>query len=171
MSSHKDIARRIAREGALGFEPVVRSTEKRLYRVALRILGRASDAEDAVQEAYLRAFDALLDGNYDERLRLEAWLIAIVSRIAIDMLRKRSVRDKSALDFVAAAGLSEETLTGVLEVGRWLDELPPDQRAAVVLRFFEEMTNAEVADALGVSEGAVEQRIIRARASLRRREP
>ncbi len=171
MSSHKEIARRIAREGALGFEPIVRSTEKRLYRVALRILGRASDAEDAVQEAFMRAFDALLEGKYDERLRVEAWLVAIVSRVAIDVLRRRSVRDKADLDYVSTTGLSEDTLTSVIEVGRWLEQLPPDQRAAVVLRFMEEMTNAEVAVALGVSEGAVEQRIIRARASLRRREP
>lgn len=171
MSSHKDIARRIAREGALGFEPVVRATEQRLHRVALRILGRASDAEDAVQEAYLRAYDALLEGKYDERLRIEAWLVAIVSRVAIDLLRRRTVRDKADLEYLTTTGLSEETLAGVIEVGRWLEDLPPDQRAAVVLRFMEEMTNAEVAAALGVSEGAVEQRIIRARASLRRRDP
>lgn len=180
MSSQRDLARRLAREGAAGFEPVVRASERRLYRVALRILGRAADAEDAVQEAFLRAYDALLEGRYDERLRMEAWLIAIVSRVSIDMLRRRAVRAPadvelellSELDTQAArrGSLDEATLHGVLDVARWLQELPPDQRAAIVLRFMEDLTNAEVALALGVSEGAVEQRIIRARASLRRRE-
>jgi len=156
-------------QGIAAFEPVVRAAAPRLYRVALRILGSGADAEDAVQEAFARAFDALKAGRYDERMRMEAWLVTIVTRVCIDSLRGRRAKDEVGAETSAATGLPEEQRLALVELSRWMEGLPPDQRAAVVLKFMEEMTSAEVAAALGVSEGAVEQRILRARAMLRKR--
>lgn len=171
MDSPRALAERIAKVGACGFEPVVRAMEGRLYRVALRILAQPAEAEDAVQDALLRAFDALSEGRFDERERLEAWLLTIVTRVCIDALRKRRVRGTAeAPSFGPAPHLDEDQLAAMIELGRWLEGLPPDQRAAVVLRFMEGLTSREVAAALGVSEGAVEQRVLRARASLARKE-
>lgn len=155
-------------QGIAAFEPLVRAAAPRLYRVAVRITGSAADAEDAVQEAFARAFDALKAGRYDERLRMEAWLVTIVTRVCIDSLRARRENGELAPE-AAAVGLPEEQRLALVELSRWMEGLPPDQRAAVVLKFMEEMTSAEVAAALGVSEGAVEQRILRARAMLRKR--
>lgn len=157
----------------VSFAPIVRSTSARLYRVAARILGSAADAQDAVQDAYVRAYDALQQDRYDERLRMEAWLVTILTRVCIDMLRTRKVRADEGLRQTSALpqipDAEENQALALMELSRWLEALPPDQRAAIVLRFMEGMTSAEVGVALGVSEGAVEQRILRARATLRKR--
>lgn len=171
MTGPREIAERIAALGVAGFGPVVRATEARLFRIALRILADAADAEDAVQESYMRAFDALSRGRYDEQLRVEAWLVTIVTRVSIDTLRSRKRRPQASDDEPhSQRALSEDQLAAVVELGRWLNELGPDQRAAVVLKYMEGMTSAEVAAILGVSEGAVEQRLLRAKAALKRRE-
>ena len=179
MTGPREIAERVAAQGIVGFGPIVRATEARLYRIALRILANASDAEDAVQESYTRAYDALLRGRYDEQLRVEAWLVTIVTRVSIDALRSRKRLPPSARhpagsssddEPASSRALSEDQLAAVMELGRWLNDLVPDQRAAVVLKYVEGMTSAEVASVLGVSEGAVEQRLLRAKAALKRRE-
>lgn len=170
MRSPRELAEHLVKEGPAGFEPTVRATEVRLFRVALRILTDEAEAEDAVQEAYLRAYDALLEGRFGVGDRLEAWLVTIVTRVAIDTLRRRRVRQVTPEVVRPSSALSEDQLAAVIELGRWLEGLPPDQRAAVVLRFMEGLTSREVAEALGVSEGAIEQRILRARAALHRKE-
>jgi RNA polymerase sigma-70 factor, ECF subfamily len=169
--SPREIAERIAAQGVSGFGPVVRATEARLYRIALRILADPADAEDAVQESYTRAYDALSRGRYDERLRVEAWLVTIVTRVSIDAQRSRKRQPQGSDDEPRSQRtLTEDQLAAVVELGRWLSALAPDQRAAVVLKHMEGMTSAEVGAILGISEGAVEQRLLRAKAALKRRE-
>ncbi len=170
MPSYRAIAEWIATQGPGGFGPVVRSTQHRLYRVALRILADAADAEDAVQEAYLRAFDAICGGRYDERTRIEAWLVTIVSRVAIDALRSRKVRALESESLPPGPPeMGEDQLCALVELEQRLSDLSPEQRVLVVLKFMEGLTSAEVGDVLGISEGAVEQRLLRARATLKRR--
>ena len=139
----------------------------------MRLLANRAEAEDAVQEAYLRAYDALQSGRYEDRARMEAWLVTILTRVAMDALRSRKVRESSlpSVDVAELAwpGATEEQIVAILEIDRWLGALPPDQRAAVVLKEFEGLTSAEVGLALGVSEGAIEQRLLRARATMKRR--
>lgn len=152
------------------FVATLRATTPRLFRVAMRLVGRRAEAEDAVQEGSLRAYDAIVAGRYDDRLAMEAWLVAIVSRVCIDMLRRRKVRAETESG-VDPASVRWDTATdaqvgAALELGRWLEALPIDQKAAVVLKYFEGMTSREAAVALGVTEGAIEQRLIRARAKL-----
>lgn len=151
------------------FVTTLRASTPRLFRVALRMLGRKAEAEDAVQEGSLRAFDALAAGRYDERLAMESWLVAIVTRVAIDMLRRRKVRaEDDAIDPASVRWdtATDEQVAAAMEIERWLGSLPHDQRAAVVLKYFEGMTSREAAVVLGVSEGAIEQRLIRARSKL-----
>lgn len=152
----------------------LRASTPRLFRVAMRLLGRRAEAEDAVQEGSLRAYDAIALGRYDDRLAMESWLVAIVTRVAIDMLRRRKVRAETESG-VDPASVRWDTATdaqvgAAIEIGRWLADLPVDQRAAVVLKYLEGMTSREAALVLGVSEGAIEQRLLRARARLMGRE-
>jgi RNA polymerase sigma-70 factor (ECF subfamily) len=165
------LAERLAREGVDALAPVVERSTPRLFRAAMRLLGRRAEAEDAVQEAFVRALRALQAGRYEERLRLEAWLVTIVTRVAIDMRRRERRRPTTEAEEAAVhdGGAGGERLARALELARWLDALPPEQREAVVLKYFEGFTSAEVGVALGVSEGAIEQRLLRARATLRRR--
>ena len=154
MSDLEEAARRVATGDRRAFEEIVRATQAPLLRTAMRILGTRAEGLDALQDAYLRAFDALSGGSFDGRAQVSSWLYRIVVNAALDSLRARRRRD--------------EAHVALRQLARMMDDLPPDQRAALVLRELEGLSNAEVAEALDASEGAIEQRLIRARATLRR---
>lgn len=137
------------------------------------MLGQLAEAEDVVQDAYVKAFDALSAGKFDGRSRVETWLYRIVTRQAIDALRARKRRPKPTdvgLDVATDAHLAIESRVALAELDAWLSVLPDDQRAALVLSTLEGLSNAEVARVMDCSEGAVEQRLVRARATLRNQE-
>lgn len=175
-----DIASRVARGDLESFERLLRSSVDRLFRLAARMLGSRSEAQDAVQEASLRAFQALQSGRFVERTSLDAWITRILTNVCIDVLRARRTAPPAmalheateANDLVAISSMSPDSIEKSLvlrEQLAWLDVLPPEQRAVIVLRHLEGLSNAEVANVLQISEGAVEQRLIRARASLRKK--
>jgi RNA polymerase sigma-70 factor (ECF subfamily) len=154
------------------FQEVVDATSARLVRLSARMLGNMADAEDVVQEAYVKAYRSLLDGQFDRRSKVETWLYRIVVNAAIDARRKRARRETSlemAQDMAAAADSPIEARLALVEIADWLGALPPDQQAALVLKVVEGRESAEIAEILGCSEGAVEQRLVRARAALRQR--
>jgi RNA polymerase sigma-70 factor, ECF subfamily len=158
------------------FRDVVGATSRALFRTAVRIVGSEAEAQEVVQDAYLRAFEALRDGQWQSSTRAQAWLLRIVTHGAIDLLRRRKARPQPMaedpsrdVDALADDGCGGERRIRMRELFRWLDELAPDQRAAVVLRHLEGLSNTEVARILQISEGAVEQRLLRAKAALRRK--
>jgi RNA polymerase sigma-70 factor (ECF subfamily) len=169
----REAALRVARGDAESFSVIVDASADRLFRLATRMLGQGSDAQEAVQEAYLRAFQALATGRLDDRGSVQGWLTRIVANHCIDLLRQRGSRpaevtlEKAPRDAIEAP--EQEDLLLRRDLLSWLDGLPAEQRAAVVLRHLEGMRNAEVAQALGTTEGAIEQRLLRARASLRKK--
>jgi RNA polymerase sigma-70 factor (ECF subfamily) len=135
------------------------------------MLGSVVDAEDVVQEAYVKAYKALTTGEFDGRSNVSTWLYRIVTNQAIDAMRGRARRPKPtdmADDSTSDLASAEEKLA-LAELADWMDELPADQRAALVLKAVEGMTSPEIAEVLQCSEGAVEQRLVRARATLRKR--
>jgi RNA polymerase sigma-70 factor (ECF subfamily) len=139
-------------------------------RYAARILGSVPDAEDAVQESYLKAYDALVAGRFDGRSSLKTWLYRIVTRTAIDYRRSRSARakllDVSLGGAIDGAGTADAHVA-LRELELLLDVLPDEQRSTLVLQAVEGFTNREIGEILGCSEGAVEQRLVRARAALK----
>ena len=167
MSSLEDAARRVQRGDASAFRVVVEATADRLVRLSARIMGSTSEAEDVVQESYVKAYRALCEGKYDARARVETWLHRIVVNASLDARRKRARAREGALEDVPVDGPAEATVA-LRELAEWLDELPDDQRAALLLKA-DGMASAEIGEVLGCSEGAVEQRLVRARASLRKR--
>ncbi len=168
MSSLEDAARRVQRGDVSAFRILVEATAARLVRLSARIMGSVSDGEDVVQEAYVKAYRALCDGQFDARARVETWLHRIVVNASLDARRKRARGRTEALDAdVPIEGPAEATVA-LHELADWLDELPDDQRAALLLKA-DGMPSAEIGEVLGCSEGAVEQRLVRARAALRKR--
>ena len=137
------------------------------------MLGNRADADESLQETFVRAHQALAQGHWQEGSKTYPWLLAIATRICVDLLRRRNGRAVPYADidagWLVSDGEHAERAQRVRELLTYLDHLPPDQRAALVLRYVEGLSNAEVAEALAISEGAVEQRLIRARANLRRR--
>jgi RNA polymerase sigma-70 factor (ECF subfamily) len=135
------------------------------------MLGSVADAEDVVQEAYVKAYRALTTGEFDGRANVSTWLYRIVTNQAIDAMRSRVRRPKptdTADESISDLASAEQKLA-LTELEDWLGELPPDQRAALIMKTVEGMTSPEIAEIMQCSEGAVEQRLVRARTALRKR--
>jgi|SRR5580658_8530452 RNA polymerase sigma-70 factor, ECF subfamily len=141
-----------------------------LYRVAFSVLRNPADAEDAVQEAFLRVLrhrDTLGEVR-DHRV----WLIRIVWNIVLD--RKRRAKTRPETDDVAdlarvlpSKGLSAEELAAAAQhhahVLACVDQLPEKERQVLVLSAFEELTSVEIAAVLDITESSVRSRLFRAR--------
>ncbi|MFO0549894.1 MAG: RNA polymerase sigma factor [Polyangiaceae bacterium] len=170
MTRTRELADRVARSGAAAFSPIVAATQDRLFRAAMRLLGQPADSEDAVQETYARAFTALSEGRYEERGEIVGFLLTILTRVAIDLRRARALREAAPVDesIPSSRGVTQAQLLASIELARLLDLLPFEQRVVVVLRHLEGMTSREVAVTLGITEGAVEQRNLRALTNLRK---
>jgi RNA polymerase sigma-70 factor (ECF subfamily) len=141
-----------------------------LYRVAFSVLRNPADAEDAVQEAFLRVLRHrdTLDEVRDHRV----WLIRIVWNIVLD--RKRRAKTRPETDDVAelarvlpANGLSAEERAAAAQhhaqVLGCMEQLPPKEREVLQLSAFEELTSVEIAAVLGITESSVRSRLFRAR--------
>jgi len=165
------------KELATEFERVVTDQLDSLYRTALRLLGNAEDAEDAVQECCARAYRGL-DG-FKPGSTLKPWLFRILKNICIDRLRWRarvrhvSIDDEDCkLDVeTRSSGDTPEGDCIRSSLGRMIDkalaELTVEQRTVVVLVLIEGFTYAEAAEALDVAEGTIRSRLNRARSRLR----
>lgn len=179
---------RLAAAGDHGaFDRIMRRYNQRLYRLAVSIMVDASEAEDVLQESYVRAFYALAD--YAGKGSLGAWLARIVRNEAIDRLRARQSRrnhitieadldaeddeepsptERYATDFM---GIDPQALTQTAEVKRLLERaierLPENFRSAFMLREVEGLSVEETAEYLGIPAATVKTRDHRARALLR----
>jgi RNA polymerase sigma-70 factor (ECF subfamily) len=162
---------RVRKGDTAAFQQIVDGTSARLVRLAARMLGNVVDAEDVVQEAYVKAYRALSTGEFDGRANVSTWLYRIVTNQAIDAMRGRARRPKATdtADETMSDLASAEQKLALAELSDWMSDLPPDQRAALVLKAVEGLTSPEIAEVLACSEGAVEQRLVRARAALRKR--
>ena len=140
-----------------------------MFRVAARLLGDYDEAADVLQDAYVRAFEALTSGEFVGRSSVSTWLYRVVTNASLDALRARKRRRVVPIEEVSDAGApgDVEARIALRELGELLDALPEEQRAALVLKELEGLSTAEAAAVLGTTEGAVEQRLVRARATLR----
>lgn len=154
------------------FDDIVGATSARLLRLAARVMGSVEEGEDVLQEAYLRAYRSLVDGGFDKRARVETWLQRIVTNAAIDALRtrrRRGARDTAVAELAWDGASMTEARVALVELDAWLGELPADQRTALTLKALEEMSSGEIAESMGLTEGAVEQLLVRARGALRKK--
>jgi len=162
------VAARVAKGDDAAFRTIVDHTRASLYRLAARLTGDLADAEDVLQEAFVDAFRALRAGRWDGRSKVETWLYRIVTNAGIDMLRRRRELPSESRAEPRFDGLvTAEARVALRELDAMLSGLPPAERAALVLVAVEGLPAQEAAAMLGCSEGAVEQRLVRARATLR----
>ena len=143
----------------------------RLWAVAVRTLGDADDAADALQDAMISAFRRA--GSFRGDSAVTTWLHRIVVNACLDLLRRRAARPATsglapeALDALATRhGPGRADSDTALDVTAALGTLPPEQRAALVLVDMLGYPVAEAAAVLGVSEGTVKSRCSRGRARL-----
>ena len=161
------------------FEPLVRKHERRVFRVVLAVLGSVEDAEDAMQDTFVKAFRHLDQFRRDSRFT--TWL----TRIAVnEALQKRQARGNS-VSLQESPEVESKSLPGRFEpwtsnpeklygkqeirqlVERAIQALPPIYRETLVLRDIEEMSAEEAAGVLGITVPALKSRLLRARLLLR----
>jgi len=161
------------------FEPLVRRHERRIFRVTLAVLGNIEDAEEAMQDTFVKAFRHL------EQFRKESRFTTWLTRIAVNnAIQKRNSR-KNFVPLAEAETAGEqfapkryepwrsnpEQLYGKQELHRFVEEaiqsLPEIYREAFVLRDVEELSAEEAAEVLGIKVPALKTRLLRARLMMR----
>jgi len=161
---------------AAAFNTLMGMHERRMYAVSLRMCGNAEDAQDCLQEAMLRVYRAL--SGFKGQSSFSTWLYRITMNTCLDELRKRKNRPSTSLDGLLDAGWSPVDAGETPErhalrrevhqsLEAFIQELPEDMRAAVVLRDIQGYSYEEIAEALDANVGTIKSRISRGREKLR----
>jgi len=167
--------------GEEAFTELVTRYEGNIYRLARHITQNPEDAEDVLQETFLKAYEHL--GDFQGNSKFYTWLVRIAVNQALMKLRKRKTDASVSLDDPYDTGeeslvreiavwepnpeqtYSQEEIRAILE--KAVDSLPPTFRAVFALRDIEELSTEETAAALNLSIPAVKSRLLRARLRLR----
>jgi len=164
-----------ARQGdQSAFTSLVQSYQGPVYNLAYRMLGNSTEAEDAAQETFIRAYTRL--HTYDPSRKFSSWLLAIASHHCIDVLRKRRINWLSMDDLPPMTELSMPASTQPEQVmvseqkasavQQMLNTLDPAYRTPVILRYWYDMSYKEIAETMGVTVSTIKTRLHRARAKL-----
>ena len=153
---------------AEAFAGLVRLHQRRAYAVARAVVGNHEDAEDAVQEGFLHAYRAL--DRFVTGQPFGAWLHRIVANAALDLTRRRRVRDADELSDVVASPFRDPAIDDELRrrLGAALSTLGERQRSVIVLHDVEGFKHGEIGAMLGIPEGTSRSDLHHARATLRR---
>lgn len=177
-----------AKAGDFGaFDQLVQSCERRIWAVCWRLLGEKEEAENAVQTAFLKAMEAL--DSFRGEAGFCTWIGRIATNESLEILRRRKRHDGLSLDALStesdddtpvplpellvdwredpSRSIERAEMRRILDDS--LDTLTPGLRAVFVLRDMEGLSVAETAQQLGISEGNVKVRLLRARLALRER--
>ncbi|MGC8855438.1 MAG: RNA polymerase sigma factor [Anaerolineae bacterium] len=170
-----------ARQGSdEAFTRLVERYQTPVYNLCYRMLGEAEAAEDAAQETFLRAYQHLL--RYDQGRPFATWLLSIAAHYCIDRLRRRKLltfsmddhqsRDEERFEIADANSLDPEDESLRREeraqVQQLLQSLDALDRAAIVMRYWYDFSEAEIAETLHLTVSAVKSRLHRARRTLAR---
>jgi RNA polymerase sigma-70 factor (ECF subfamily) len=166
---------------ATAFSELLRRYEGKIFRLALHITQNREDAEDVLQETFLKAYEHL--DQFQGQSKFYTWIVRIAVNQALMKLRKRKSDRSVSLDDTIDTGedtvareiagwdenpeqqYSREELSRILDGA--VDDLAPIYRAVFVLRDVDELSTEETAEALGLSVPAVKSRLLRARLQLR----
>ncbi len=159
----------------VAFGELIESFQGPVYNLAYRMLNNSGEAEEAAQEAFIRAWTRL--DSYDSKRKFSTWLFSITSNYCIDQIRKRRALLLSideplpphpALTSDKAQGPEAQMASGEQEemVQALLQELPEEYRTAVILRYWQEMSYTEIAEVTDSSVSAIKSRLFRARKQL-----
>jgi RNA polymerase sigma-70 factor (ECF subfamily) len=162
------------------FTQLVETYQKPVYNLCYRMLGEPESAEDAAQETFLRAYQHL--DRYDSKRPFATWLLSIAAHYCIDRLRRRRFStfsideeddDSPAFEIpdVDAPNPEREFVRREEKekIHDILDSLDATDRAAIVMRYWHDASEAEIAESLGLTVSAVKSRLHRARLALGKR--
>lgn len=162
------------------FQAIVEQHTSLVYNVAYRMMSNAQDAEDITQETFLSAYRSW--ASFRGGSSVSTWLYRIAVNACLMRLRKekraraQTQYDDQDTDLIASLADPSDNPEGIAlssELRRQIDmavaDLPPDLRAAVVLRDIQELSNVEAAESLGISVSSLKARLHRGRVILRKR--
>ncbi len=174
-SADRRLLDRLRAGDARAFDDLVRLHADAVYRFAVRLTGRPDEAEDVAQETFARALRHASEFRREARFR--TWLFRIAINIQRDTARRRAASpfaapsDEAFLEPLALPAESDvsrraEAREHAALVRTLVDRLPEMQREALILRVFEELPHAEIAEILGISVGAAKMNLLHARKKL-----
>lgn len=156
------------------FAELVNTYQNAVYNLCYRMLGERTEAEDAAQEAFIRAYMNLQ--RYDPARSFKTWVLSIASNHCIDRLRRRRLQwlslDEPLPPNIMLSSDEPEPEEATIRDQRsqaiqaLLNELSTEYRSAVVLRYWYDYSYAEIADILDTTESAIKSRLFRARQAL-----
>ena len=175
--SDQEVVRRVIEGEPALFEILMRRYNRRLFRVTRSIVTNELEAEDIVQDAYVRAYEHL--NQFEGRARFSTWLTKIAIYEAYARVRRTDYKKVDSISLLEGEGLDvkskgrdpeQQTYDGELKMvlEKAFDALPDDYRSVFMLREIEGLSTAEAAECLEISEENVKTRLHRARALLQR---
>ena len=155
------------------FGLLVDSYQKPVFSLCYRMLGNSRDAEDAAQESFIRAYQNLK--KYDPKRPFATWLLSIASHYCIDRMRKRRLATVSTdvlqTELIADRNTPEpeskfQEREREATIQNILKDLKPTDRAAIILRYWHDYSEVEIAESLDLTVSAVKSRLYRSRQAL-----
>lgn len=144
---------------------------KRFYRVAYRLLKNRDDAEDMVQNCFLKFWQQPKGFDVRRQCKFTTWFFRVVSNQCLDLLKKKKTRalppENLLLDEKNSSEEALERLRRQKVLEAYLEELPERQRLALNLCFYEEMNNRQAAEVMGIRLKALQSLLMRAKQTLR----
>ena len=182
VTDEQELIQRLARGDRSAFRELVETHKKKVYFLALDMVGNPADAEDVSQEVFLRVFRSFK--TFKQDARLGAWLYRITYNASIDHLRKRAVTPEPIADEALEAGFrSHPQITepqtsldpavaaerGLLKerIEKALRNVSPQEKAVFLLRHYEDLSLKEIAESLDLTVGSVKSYLFRAVRKLR----
>ena len=154
------------------FSRLVEKFQTPVFNLCYRMLGDAAEAEDAAQESFWRAYQSLK--RYDQKRPFATWLLSISAHFCIDQLRKRhlvalpmdSLPEEEAPDPAPNPESSYNQREEQQNLRKLLSGLNPQDRAAIIMRYWYDLSEEEIGEALSLSVSAIKSRLHRARHAL-----
>jgi RNA polymerase sigma-70 factor, ECF subfamily len=175
---------RLSRDGdRRAFSELVDMYKDKIYYLAYRMLNNVQEAEDVVQETFLRVFKNL--DRYDEKQKFSTWIYRIATNLSIDRLRKRKAvysldagmaPDGEGTDYYSTLASTDPSPEGQLiltetqqTIRRAIDQLPEKYKSVVILRYMHDMSLQEISEVLNMPVTTVKTRVHRGREYLRKK--
>jgi len=182
ISMEARLARLALKGDQQAFAELVSLYQDKLYHMAYRMLNNRQEAEDVVQDTFLRVYKNL--DRYDDTMKFSTWIYRIATNLSIDRLRQRKLSyslDAESTDHEGLDGYSmipsddrtpeSETLLSELQetIRQAIDTLPPKYKTVMVLRYLQDMSLQEIGDVLDMPVTTVKTRVHRGREFMRKR--
>jgi RNA polymerase sigma-70 factor (ECF subfamily) len=170
-ANDKELLERLKTGDAAAFATLVRRHSTRFYRVAYRFSGHRTEAEDIVQEAFIKLWERPQLWQADRNTAFTTWFYRVVVNLCLDYQKKKKPALLENEEWIADEGDTQEENLMVREKQALLEAniqaLPERQRTALNLCFYEELSNQEAADVMGINLKALQSLLMRAKYTLK----